>query len=111
MNLFRGVLVLFTITIWAFTVYVGAKFGFNIAPLFFGEIEALSWAGQFNYDFLTYLLFSAFWIMWRNKFSLQGVLLGLVASVLGMSFFAPHLLFLTFRTQGDIKKVVLGRQG
>jgi len=109
MNAFRGLLVVLALTMMVFTVHVISKFGLNIAPLFFGEIKNLTWAGQFNYDFLTYLWLSALWVMWRNRFSAQGIALGLAASVLGMTFFAPYLLFLTFQTRGDIKQLLLGR--
>ncbi|HAS45255.1 MAG TPA: hypothetical protein DCS93_32530 [Microscillaceae bacterium] len=109
MNAFRGLLIVLAFTITTFTVYVISQFGLNIAPLFFGEIRNLTWAGQFNYDFLTYLWLSALWVMWRNRFSAPGIALGLVASVLGMTFFAPYVLFLTFQTKGDVKQLLLGR--
>ncbi|OJJ23079.1 hypothetical protein BKI52_01625 [marine bacterium AO1-C] len=109
MNAFRGLLIVLALTIAAFTVYVISKFGLNIAPIFFGEIQSLTWAGQFNYDFMTYLWLSALWVMWRGGFSAQSILLGLVASVLGMTFFAPYLLFLTFQTKGNIKQLLLGK--
>ena len=57
---------------------------------------------------LNYLILSGLWIAWRHRFSTTGIVLGLIASVLGILFFAPYLLFVSILADGDTKKIVLG---
>jgi len=68
----------------------------------------LTWSGQFNLDFLCYLALSGLWIMWRNKFSGKSILVGTVAMILGIVFFAPYLLWLMNKEKGDLKRVLVG---
>lgn len=37
---------------------VGASHAWNLFPVFFGDIAAMTWAGQFNADFTGFLLLS-----------------------------------------------------
>ena len=108
MFLFRLVLVIFLITIVAYTVIVGTNHGWNLFPIFFNDMIAMNWQGQFNLDFTTFLALSCIWVMWRNGFSLSGIGLGVVAFFGGMLFLSIYLLILSFRTQGDIRQIMLG---
>lgn len=104
----RILLVLFTLTIIPYTFYTISQEGLTLFPVFFNDLTALTWSGQFNLDFLTYLILSSLWVAWRNNFSSSGMLLALCASVLGMSFLAPYLLLVSFQVKGELSHLLLG---
>lgn len=91
-----------------YTVYVGTHKGWDLASVFFSDLSSLNWAGQFNFDFLNYLVLSGIWIAWRHKFSFTGIISGVIASILGILFFAPYLFFVSINTKGETKKILLG---
>lgn len=108
MTSFRNLLITLTLAVWAYTAITVTRFGINIAPIFFGDMAALTWRGQFALDFLTYLLLSAVWISWRDGFTRRSLVLAPAAMILGMSFLGPYLLYLFHRHQGDLPTVLLG---
>ncbi len=108
MVIFRLILILLTINILVYTGITGANHGWNLVPVFFGDIAAMTWPGQFNTDFMSFLILSMCWTMWRNNFSLLGMGLGILALFGGIMFLAPYLLFLSFQTKGDITTIMLG---
>lgn len=108
MKPFKVLLVLQTIVILGYTLAVGTNHGWNLFEIFFSDILALNWPGQFNLDFTFMLMLSALWTGWRNRFSPQGLTLSVIAFVAGISFLAPYLLVLTFKHKGDVQKVLLG---
>ena len=69
----------------------------GLLPIFFGDMAAMTWPGQFNADFFCFLLMSGLWIAWRNHFSPPGLLLGLGGVFLGAPYLAIVLLVLSFR--------------
>lgn len=91
-----------------YTVMVGNAHGWNLMPLFFGDIAAMGWPGQFNLDFLFMLSLSAIWVAWRHGFSATGLLLAVLAFNLGALFLAIYLLVTIGRARGDARVVVLG---
>ena len=103
---------LFLMTITALIVVVTtaaiANDGLNLLPHFFGPIFALTWQGQFNVDFATYLILSGVWMAWRGGFTVGSIALGILAPPLGILFFAPYLIYLIGRSGGDPKKLLLG---
>ncbi|WP_417514232.1 hypothetical protein [Minwuia sp.] len=108
MTFFRGFLAALFITIAIYTIFVVADHGWNLIPVFVGDILAVTWRGQFNLDFLTFLMLTGVWIAWRGGFSAGALVLGAVAPLFGMPFLSAYLLFLTARTGGDIRQVLLG---
>jgi hypothetical protein len=108
MNVFRIILLLMTIAILTITLIVGLNHGWDLLTIFFSDIMALTWPGQFNFDFMCFLILSGLWVAWRNDFSTGGITLGLLASVAGIMFLAPYLLFLSYRSEGDMKVILLG---
>jgi hypothetical protein len=50
------------------------------------------------------------WMMRRNKISGISILTGTVAMILGIVFFAPYLLWLMFKENGEIKRVLVGER-
>ena len=105
----RILLVAMIAVIIGYTGAVGLTHGWNLFPVFFGDILAMTWAGQFNVDFSCLLIFSGLWIAWRNHFSTGGVALGLLGVVGGTLLLAPYLLVASIQARGDMKVILLGR--
>lgn len=68
----------------------------------------MTWRGQFNFDFMTFLLLSGLWVSWRNGFTVPALMLGAVAVFFGMMFLSAYLLYLSFNTNGDIRQLLMG---
>ncbi|MEM6766857.1 MAG: hypothetical protein AAF655_18115 [Bacteroidota bacterium] len=105
---FKGVLIIQFMAIVVYTLIVISRYGMDLFTPFFGDMLSLSWAGQFNFDFSCYLLLSAIWVSWRNRFTAKSFLLALIAAVFGIIFFAPYLLYLAIQAEGNMAKVLLG---
>jgi len=108
MNAFRGLLVIILLTIGFYTAPVVLNHGINLFPYFFGDIAKMGWAGQFNLDFLGFLVLSAFWTAWRNQYSGSGLGLSVLAFFFGAPFLTAYLLYLSFTTGGDVKTMLMG---
>lgn len=115
MLLFRIFLASAMIVIIGYTSLTIAHHGMDLLPIFFGDIAKGAWPGQFNVDFSAFLLLSGLWVSWRHQFSFGGVMLGLVAVFGGMLFLTLYLLVASFKTDGEVKALLLGaaraRQG
>jgi hypothetical protein len=107
MTLLRIVLVVHLALLTAYTAIVVGNHGINLFPAFFGDIAAMGWAGQFNFDFIGFLVLSALWTAWRNSFSPLGLLLGVVAFFGGMAFLSIYVLILSLHAR-DIQDILLG---
>ncbi|WP_077147763.1 hypothetical protein [Sphingopyxis sp. KK2] len=105
---FRAFLVTCTLSILVYTGVTISAHGWNLLPIFFGDMAAMAWPGQFNFDFFTFLLLSGLWTAWRNDFTLGGLALGLVAVLGGMLFLSIYLTLLGFRHRNDIEAMILG---
>ena len=110
MGALRFLLLLLAVAIIPYTFYTITQEGLTLFSVFFGDLKSLSWSGQFNLDFLTYLILSSLWVAWRHGFSGQGLMLALCASVLGMCFLAPYLLITSFNVKGNIIHLLLGTE-
>lgn len=108
MKAFRAYLLFLIIALGAYTLVVGSNHGWNLLPVFFGNIAAMDWQGQFNADFMTFLSLSALWVAWRHQFSAGGLLLGLVAFFGGMMFLAPYLIWASVQAKGSVPSLLLG---
>lgn len=108
MTAFRLFLISFWLLLAAYTAAVIATHGWNLLPVFFGDMGQFSWPGQFNLDFFGFLLLSGLWVAWRHHFTAAGLALGLVGSLGGIGFLAPYLLFHSVTTKGNIKALLLG---
>lgn len=106
--IFRLFLIVLWITLTAYTVVVVANHGMGLLPIFFGDMAAMTWPGQFNLDFMMMLLLSATWVAWRHQFSVGGLALSVLALLGGASFLTVYLLVLSIQSKGDMKKVLLG---
>jgi len=108
MRMFGGFLVVFFLTITGYTLVVASSEGWGLLPVLVDNILGLNWSGQFNLDFIGYLLLSGLWIAWRHRFSPTGVALGSVASVAGSVFFMPYLLVSLAAANGDLRRLLIG---
>ena len=108
MRLFQLLLIALWLALAIYTGVVIARHGIDLLPIFFGDMAKLAWPGQFNLDFLCFLVLSALWAAWRNGFSAGGLALALVAFFGGAGFLLPYLLWLTISTRGDMRRVLLG---
>jgi hypothetical protein len=108
MNMFRILLAIMITGILGYTGIVGVNHGWDLFPVFFGNIAAMTWPGQFNFDFTCFLMLSGLWLAWRHHFSPGGLVLGALGVVGGIMVLAPYLLFVSFKANGDIKELLLG---
>lgn len=98
MAVLRIFLSVFAVALAVYTAVVIANHGWNLFPVFFGDMLAMTWPGQFNFDFSGFLALSALWTAWRNAFSPLGLMLAVVAFLGGMMFLTIYLLILSARS-------------
>ena len=108
MTFFRVYLVVVLACLAGYTFVVGINHGWNLLPIFVTNIAEMSWSGQFNFDFMTFLGLSGIWVAWRHQFTGGGIALGVVAFFGGMMFLAPYLLWASAEAGGDAKVLLLG---
>jgi hypothetical protein len=110
MNMFRILLVAIITIVGAYTVVVIADHGWGLLPIFYSDITQMDWRGQFNMDFSSFLILGSIWLMWRHHFAPLGLLFGLVIFAGGAPFLCAYLLIASFRTNGDVKELLLGKR-
>lgn len=110
MTAFRIFLITFLIVLLVYTLIVVANHGIGLFSVFFGDMLAMNWPGQFNLDFMGFLMLSGLWVVWRNNFTPMGFVLGFFAFIGGMTFLPVYLLFLSIKTNGDIAQMLSGSQ-
>lgn len=110
MTPFRLFLLACLVAIVGYTSVTIANHGWNLLPIFFGDMAAMGWPGQFNLDFFCFLLLSGLWVAWRGGFKPPALALGVVAVFGGMLFLSIYLLVLLSRSGGDIRRVLLGER-
>ena len=108
MPAFRALLLLILLVLSAYTAVVVSNHGWDLLSVFFGDMARMAWPGQFNLDFLFMLTLSAVWVAWRHNFSTAGLALGALAFFGGALFLSVYLLILTWRVQGDPRRLLLG---
>jgi NADH:ubiquinone oxidoreductase subunit 2 (subunit N) len=108
MVLLRAFLIAAFCVIAGYTAIVIGAHGSDFIPLFNADILGMTWRGQFNTDFLCFLLLSGIWVSWRSDFSPAGLVLGVVAVFGGMLFLSAYLLIASFAARGDAAALLLG---
>lgn len=93
-----------------YTALTIADHGWGLLPIFFADIAAMDWHGQFNLDFMMMLMFSALWVAWRHRFSPAGLGLAGLALFGGSMILTVYLFALTLRSPGGMREVLLGAQ-
>ena len=110
MSIFRTYLVVVWLILVGYTAAVVSQHGMGLLSVFFGDMAAMTWPGQFNLDFMFMLSLSALWVAWRHRFSAPGLALAVLAFFGGASFLTVYLLVLSIQTRGNMKAVLLGSQ-
>ena len=105
----KSILILQTLALVGYTLYVVMHEGWNFLEVAVSNVGSLTWSGQFSLDFACYLLLSGLWIMWRSKYSVPSVVMGVAAMILGIVVFAPYLFYLLVQEHGDLRQVLLGK--
>ncbi len=105
---FRALLLVLFTALLVYTVIVGINHGWNLIPIFFNDMMAMTWPGQFNFDFMGFLILSGLWLAWRHHFTPTGLLLGLFGFFGGILFLSAYLFVASFKANGDIKELMLG---
>lgn len=109
MAVFRAYLAVVVACLTAYTLVVGSNHGWNLLPVFFSDIAGMTWSGQFNLDFMTFLGLSGIWVAWRHQFTGGAIALGVIAFFGGMMFLAPYLLWASAQAGGDARVLLLGK--
>jgi hypothetical protein len=105
---FRVLLVSIFALVLAYTGLVASAKGWNFLPVFFHDIFAVNWPGQFNLDFSCLLLLSGLWLAWRHQYSPLGIALGMLALVGGSPLLCTYLFIASIQAKGDVKVLLLG---
>ena len=108
MAAFRAALVLMWLAVAGYTGVVVTHHGIDLVRVFFSDVRAVAWPGQFDLDFLCLLLLAGLWVAWRHDFTARGLGLGLLAPVGGILFLTAYLLVLSLQANGSMKQVLLG---
>ena len=105
---FRAFLVVSWLVLAGYTAVVIGSHGWGLLSVFFGDMLAMGWPGQFNLDFMMMLTLSALWVAWRHRFSGVGLLLGLAALFGGALFLTTYLLVISVTARGDVTQMLVG---
>ncbi len=109
MGAFRVLLAIMITGIIGYTGVASVNHGVNLLPVFFGNMAAMTWSGQFNFDFTCFLVLSGLWLAWCHHFSSGGLALGMLGFFGGILVLAPYLLFASYKTNGNMKEILLGK--
>lgn len=107
-HLFKALLIAQAMLLLVYTLVIYPSEGGNLFSVFISNVQSLTWSGQFNLDFLCYLILSGLWIMWRHQFSGRSIITGITAMILGIIFFAPYILWIIQKENGNLKRVFIG---
>lgn len=105
---FRGLLLVMFVAISAYTTVVMLAHGTDLLAVFFGDMAEMTWRGQFNFDFMCFLVLSGLWVAWRHRFSASGIVLGILAGFGGALFLTAYLLVMSIKVDGNINELLLG---
>ena len=108
MTAIRVFLLLSTLLIYAMTIIASVQYGINWPAVAINDLLAMNWRSQFDTDFVIYLLIVAFWISWREGFTFKGHVFAFTSVVMGGMFSFPYLLYISYRSGADARKMLLG---
>ena len=110
MTAFRIWLAIVALVLAGYTALVIADHGWNLLPVFFGDIGTMGWPGQFNLDFLFMLTLSGLWAGWRNHWGIKGSILAVLAFGFGAMFLSIYLMVLVTMERGDLRAILIGNR-
>lgn len=108
MRAFQLLVSILLVAIVGYTAITIDRHGWDLLPIFFGDIAKMNWPGQFNFDFLGLLILSGLWVSWRHRFSPLGIGLGLLALFGGVLFLSAYLLVASLQSRGNVSTLLLG---
>jgi len=104
----RAILLLVWVGVMYVTVVAVANYGVgNASDIFSADVAALNWRAQFDVDLLAHMLLVGIWIAWRHKFSVGGIVLGLLC-IMGSLFSLLYVVYLSFHHKGNIVAMLVG---
>ena len=107
---FRILLACIFIAIVAYTAVVIANHGMGLLAVFFGDMAKMAWPGQFNLDFMGFLVLSGLWLAWRHHFSPAGLALGVLGLFGGAPLLTAYLFLASRQADGDWARLLLGEE-
>jgi hypothetical protein len=107
-QVFRLLLAILCVGVIAYTVPVVAEHGLGLLPIFFGAMFEMDWPGQFNLDFMGFLILSGCWLAWRHQGSPAGIALGVLGFFGGIPVLTAYLLIVSGREGVDAAILLLG---
>ena len=107
MNALRGYLIIGWCFLTGITIWAVATLGLGGINVFFSDLSH-AWRAQFYTDFLLHVVPITIWVYWRESSRLAGVLCAL-GTLMGGLFTILYLLVATFRSGGDVRRLLLGR--
>lgn len=75
-----------------------------------GDLVAMNWPGQFNFDFMCVLAVVGLWVAWRHQFTPAGIVLGLGGFLGGAFFLTTYLFVNSYLAGGDPAVLLLGKK-
>jgi hypothetical protein len=108
-HLFRIALAAMWLRLLTVTIHAGQTLGWGTAGDTFFADMAHPWRAQFNTDFFCLLLLIAVWMVWHAQSRLLGVLFAVLSVMGGCLFTFAYLFIQSFRTNGNLPAVLLGR--
>ncbi|CAG4895623.1 hypothetical protein [Paraburkholderia saeva] len=108
MNLFRILLCIAWLAALVAGVHAYMTEGMVAGQIFSGDIQALTWRGQFDIDLLGHLIVLALWVAWRNKFRVGGIAMGVLCVLGGGVVSFAYLFVLACANRGDVRRILLG---
>ena len=82
--------------------------GWNLFAVVATDLNSVTWNAQFDADLLSYIFLTGVWLAWRHKFTAPAIAFGFIGGLLGNAFLAPYLLYLSFKTKGNFRQMILG---
>ena len=108
MMYFRTLLLVVWLIVVYFTVRAIESEGLAVAAdVFSSDMSALNWRSQFNIDLISHMLLAGVWVAWRHRFSVSGILLGLLC-INGGLFTLLYVLAISLIHKGDVTKILMG---
>jgi hypothetical protein len=109
MNAFRLAIFIAWIVVVAITVKAVAAMGMQAGGDIFLADFAHPWRAQFNGDLITHLLLMGAWVFWREQKWPVGLVCGVLAALFGGMFSLAYIFVTTFRVNGDMRRLLLGK--
>jgi Na+-transporting methylmalonyl-CoA/oxaloacetate decarboxylase gamma subunit len=105
LNIKKTLLILFFIFIWGIilvkTIIVSAYEPNSFFLPFYEVMLESTWQSHFNIDLLLHTLLFSFWVIYREKSILTGIIIGVFSILFGGVFSFLYLLICAIRSKGN----------